>query len=171
MKKILLSLIVATSLIACTNPLEKNSTEDANMATFRENSKIVKTLLDGFVTNEFDKTDSLISDTAKFDSPGLGVGILNKTENLTALRALRALDTEVSYTELQFLPTVDTATLKPDGNVRVFAKWSAVGQNGAIVNNKYFAVFEFNTDHKLIYVDAYQDMTGIMQALTAPSKK
>jgi hypothetical protein len=171
MKKLLLCFLVSASLIACTNPLEKNSTEDANMATFRENSKIVKTLLDGFVTNEFDKTDSLISDTAKFDSPGLGVGILNKTENLTALRALRALDTEVSYTELQFLPTVDTATLKPDGNVRVFAKWSAVGQNGAIVNNKYFAVFEFNTDHKLIYVDAYQDMTGIMQALTAPSKK
>jgi hypothetical protein len=48
--------------------------------------------------------------------------------------------------------------------------WS-ISQNGAIVNNKYFAVFEFNTDHKLIYVDAYQDMTGIMQALTAPSKK
>jgi hypothetical protein len=171
MKNLLLCLLVSASLIACTNPLEKNSAEDANMATFRENSKIVKTLLDGFVTNEFDKTDSLISDTAKFDSPGLAVGILNKTENLTALRALRALDTEVSYTELQFLPTVDTATLKPDGNVRVFAKWSAVGQNGAIVNNKYFAVFEFNTDHKLIYVDAYQDMTGIMQALTAPSKK
>lgn len=156
--------------MCCTSPELKTSKEDANIAIFKENAKIVKTLLDGFVKNDFSQSD-LFSDTAKFDGPGLGTVILNKTSNLAALKILRDLDAEVSYSDLQFFPAVDSITFKPDGNVRVFAKWTGTGKNGATVKKKYFAIFEFNTDHKVIYADEYQDMTGIIQALTAPQKK
>lgn len=169
MKKLVLFFIVTASLMGCTSSEPKTSKEDANIALFKENATIVKTLLDGFVKNDFSQ-DDLFSDTAKFDGPGLGAVVLNKTSNLAALKILRDLDAEVSYSDLQFFPAVDSITFKPDGNVRVFAKWSGTGKNGATVKNKYFGIFVFNTDHKVIYVDEYQDMTGIIQALTAPKK-
>ena len=51
MKKIILSLIVSVSLIACTN--QGNKSEATNIKTFKENSKIVQTLFDGYSNNDF----------------------------------------------------------------------------------------------------------------------
>jgi hypothetical protein len=66
---------------------------------------------------------------------------------------------------------VDATTYKPDGNVRVFATWTCVGNNGVKVTNRYFAIFVFNTAHQVEFIEEYQDMTGIIQALTSTVKE
>ena len=168
MKKIILCIIVSASLIACTNQESKN--EEANIKTFKENSKIVLTLFDGYSKNDFSLYEPTFSDTAKFLPPMIGTDTLNKKTNFVGLKSLRDLQSTVSYSDLQFLPTVDSTTYKPDGNVRVFATWTSVGNNGAKVTNRYFAIFVFNADHKVVFIEEYQDMTGIIKALTSAKK-
>lgn len=169
MKKILVCLIVSVSLIACTN--QGNKSEATNIKTFKENSKIVQTLFDGYSNNDFSLYAPTMADTAKFLPPITGTDTLNKSTNFEGLKKLRALQKTVSYSDLQFLPTVDATTYKPDGNVRVFATWTCVGNNGVKVTNRYFAIFVFNTAHQVEFIEEYQDMTGIIQALTSTVKE
>ena len=151
--------------------IKKIKSEATNIKTFKENSKIVKTLFDGYSNNDFSLYSSTISYTAKFLPPTTGTDTLNKSTNFEGLKKLRDLQNTVSYRDLQFLPTVDSTTYKPDGNVRVFATWTCVGNNGAKVTNRYFAVFVFNKSHQVEFIEEYQDMIGIMQALTSTVKE
>ena len=73
MKKLLLSILVSASLIACTNQETKTTNgDDTNIATFKENSKVVEKAFEAFVKNDLDAWSVLFADTAKFSSPVLG---------------------------------------------------------------------------------------------------
>jgi hypothetical protein len=69
------------------------------------------------------------------------------------------------------LPGLDTATMKPDGSVRAYVKWqSESSSNGVKFNQKFYAVYKFNKDHKIIDADEYFDVTGLINAATAPKQ-
>jgi|Laugresbdmm110sd_1035091.scaffolds.fasta_scaffold37077_2 ketosteroid isomerase-like protein len=169
MKKIFLLLIASATLFSCSKPAD-TSAEDANLATFKENSKIVQTLFDGYSKADFSQYDELVADSVMFIPPSVNADTLNKADNLKGLQMLRSLQAKVNYSGLKFFPAVDSVTYKPDGNVRVFARWTSDGKNGAHLFNNYFAVFRFNSAHKLIYAVEYQDIKGAVDALTAPAK-
>ncbi|MHA8094947.1 hypothetical protein ACMH5Q_08630 [Aquirufa lenticrescens] len=169
MKKIFLLLIASATLFSCSKPAETNS-DDANLATFKENSKIVKILFDGYSNDDFSQYETLVADSVKFVPPSVNADTINKADNLKGLKMLRSLQAKITYSDLEFLPTVDSVTYKPDGNVRVFAKWTSEGKNGAHIYNNYFAIFQFNSDHKLVFGAEYQDIKGAVDALTAPKK-
>ncbi|MCX6194184.1 MAG: hypothetical protein NTX34_06850 [Cytophagales bacterium] len=169
MKKIFLLLIASATLFSCSKPAETNA-DDANLATFKENSKIVQTLFDGYSNADFSQFEILVADSAKFVPPSVNADTINKADNLKSLQMLRSLQAKVNYSDLEFLPTVDSVTYKPDGNVRVFAKWTADGKNGAHMFNNYFAVFQFNSAHKLVFSASYQDIKGAVDLLSAPAK-
>ena len=170
MKKLFL-LSFVLSLFACTTTETKTTTEDKNIAIFKENSKVVKLIFDNFVNKDFDSNDAVTSDTFKFYPARIANDTLSKSESKAGLIALRGLSNKVSYSNLMFLPAVDTVTFKADGNVRVFATWNSEGKNGAILKQKYFAIFEFNNAHKVTLCEEYQDYGGIVQTLTAAPKK
>ena len=171
MKKLLLSFLVLASFIACnSNQTTTSNAEDANIALFKENSEIVKSLFDNFVKNDFSQNDNLVSDTVKHDGPSISAGILDRASGLAAVKALRALYVEVNYSELQFYPAVDSINYKPDGNVRVYSKWTGIGKNGDTVINKYFSAFLFNADHKVIKINEFFNAGDVIKALTAEKK-
>ena len=62
-------------------------------------------------------------------------------------------------------------TFKPDGGVRVYARWTddAIA-NGAKIEHKFYGVYQFNKDHKIVDIDEYMDVTGVIMAATAPKK-
>jgi len=169
MKKIFLLLIASATIFSCSKPAETSS-DDANIATFKENTKIVKTLFDGYSNADFSQYETLVADSAKFVPPYINADTISKADNLKGLQMLRSLQAKITYSDVQFLPTVDSLTYKPDGNVRVFAKWTSEGKNGAHLFNNYFAVFQFNSAHKLVYAAEYQDIKGAFDALSAPKK-
>ena len=135
-----------------------------------ENSEIVKSLFDNFVKNDFSQNDNLVSDTVKHDGPSISAGILDRASGLAAVKAMRALYVEVNYSELQFYPAVDSINYKPDGNVRVYSKWTGIGKNGDTVINKYFSAFLFNADHKVIKINEFFNAGDVIKALTAEKK-
>ena len=169
MKKLFMFLIASVMLISCSKNTD-NSTDEANLATFKENSKIVLSMFKDYTNNDFSRYDSIMSDTVKFIPPSIGTDTLNKVENLKGIKALRSLQSKVNFGEIQFLPTVDSVNYKPDGNVRVFTQWTSDGKNGAHVVNNYFAYIEFNSAHQVIFMAEYQDMGGIWKALNEVKK-
>ena len=171
MKKLIFYFLVSAALFACnSNQTATPNDEEAKIALFKENSKVVKTLFDSYVKNDISQFDTLLSDSVKIDPPSISVGILDKASFLQGINTLRSMSTEVNYTDLVFLPAVDSVTFELNGGVRAYAKWIGVGKNGAIVKNKYYGSFQFNSDHKITVIDEYQDMTGIIQAVTAEKK-
>jgi hypothetical protein len=169
MKKLFMFLMASATLMSCSKNAD-TSTEDANLATFKENSKIVLSMFKDYSNNDFSRYESTMSDSGKFVPPTIGTDTLNKAENLKGLQALRSLQSKVNFGEIQFLPTVDSVHYKPDGNVRVFTQWTSDGKNGAHVVNNYFAIFEFNSAHQVILTAEYQDMGGIWKALNEVKK-
>ena len=169
MKQLFFLLIESATLLSCSKNADTNS-DEANLVTFKENSKIVQTLFDGYSSADFSQYDGLVADSAKFIPPSVNADTLNKADNLKSLQMLRSLQAKVNYSGLQFLPAVDSVNYKPDGNVRVFARWTSDGKNGAHLFNNYFAIFRFNSAHKLVYSVSYQDIKGAVDALSAPAK-
>ena len=149
----------------------KAISEDNNIAIFKENTKIVKSLFDNYANITFGENDAIVSDSLKFYPARIANDTLNKTNSLVGLKAFRSLSNKVSYSDLKFLPTVNDSTYQPDGNVRVFATWTTEGKNGVKITSKYFGIFEFNKDHKVFYIEEYQDYGGLMLALTTIQKK
>jgi hypothetical protein len=69
------------------------------------------------------------------------------------------------------LPGLDTASMKADGSVRTYVRWQSESiANGVKFNQKFYAVYKFNKDHKIIDADEYFDVTGLINAATAPKQ-
>ena len=174
MKKIALLLITTVSLFACTPKQNDTSsnTDDAGMADFKENSKIV---LDGFET--FSKNDLKAfsvheSDTVKVHGPAYGEeAIASKTILLQRLEGFHKLLTNIKANDIILLPGVDELTFKPDGGVRAYVRWTGDAiANGAKMENKFYGVYQFNKDHKIVDIDEYMDVNGLIKAATELKK-
>jgi hypothetical protein len=61
--------------------------------------------------------------------------------------------------------------LKADGSVRTYVRWQSESiANGVKFNQKFYAVYKFNKYHKIIDADEYFDVTGLINAATAPKQ-
>ena len=57
-----------------------------------------------------------------------------------------------------------------NSDVRAYVRWTDDAVNGAKIEHKYYAVLQFNKDHKVTLIDEYFDVTGMLNASTAPKK-
>ena len=178
MKKTLLAAIVATTLFACSTSSDTASgttsatavTDEATMNDFKENSKVAMSLFHGFENKDMTPFENNIADTAKIIGAKYGQGVLTKAENTANLLALTKLFSISKANDITLLPGVDTVTLKPNSDVRAYVRWTDDALNGAKIEHKYYALMQFNKDHKVILIDEYFDVTGMLNASTAPKK-
>jgi hypothetical protein len=174
MKILSFILITTITLFACSpkdNETESN-TDDASMAAFKINSQLV---LDGF--EAFSKNDTAtfnvnLSDTVKVHGPSYGEEAVVGREVLSQrLQGLHKLLSNIKANDIKLLPSMDEVTFKPDGGVRAYVRWTddAIA-NGAKIEHKFYGVYQFNKDHKVVEIDEYMDITGIIKAATSPKK-
>lgn len=175
MKKIILCFLVSASLIACTNQETTTNGDDTNIATFKENSKLVEVSMNAFTKNDLTTWDTYFADSAKFHSADYGKDAPDSALNLSATRArLAGFHTIVKNINAkfeQFVPDLDVVTYKPNGSVRAYITMSAESiSNGTKMSHKMYQVYTFNKDHKIVDIDEYFDVTGAVLVATAAKK-
>jgi len=175
MKKIILCFLVSASLIACTNQETTTNGDDANIATFKENSKLVEASMNAFTKNDLTTWDTYFADSLKFHSADYGKDAPDSALNLSATRLRLAgfhkLVKNLNAKFEQFVPDLDVVTYKPNGSVRAYITMSAESiSNGTKMSHKMYQVYTFNKDHKIVDIDEYFDITGAVLVGTAPKK-
>ena len=161
----------AISLFACTNPqaTTSNNSDDASMTEFKENAKVVDAGFKAFAKNDLAEFATYIADTIKFHGPGINDTVaIGKDAMLERLANFHKMLKNVNANVEVMLPGLDPASLKVDGSVRTYVKWQSESiTNGVKFNEKFYAVYKFNKDHKIVDADEYFDVTGLISAATA----
>jgi len=177
MKKLVLCIIVSASLIACTDQeTATTNSDDANIATFKENSKLVEASMNAFTKNDLKAWDTYFADSLKFHAAAYGQDAPDSTLNLSAARLrLEGFHTIVKNINAKFeylLPGVDPVSYKPNGlEVRMYGTMSSESiSNGTKMSHKIYQIYTFNKDHKIVDIDEYFDITGAVLVATAPKK-
>ena len=161
--------MMTATLFACSSNGEKAANE-VFTSDFKENSKVALELFHGFENKDMTAFEKNLADTAKIIGAKYGDSILTKAQNIANLTALTKLFVVSKANDILLLPGVDTATLTPNGDVRAYVRWTDDAVNGAKIEHKYYAVLMFNKDHKVTVIDEYFDVTGMLNASTAPKK-
>jgi hypothetical protein len=63
------------------------------------------------------------------------------------------------------------AKVVPDGGVRIYAKWSADLGDISMEGIKAYEVFKFDTNNKIIEVDEYMDVSGMLNKIAELSSE
>ena len=176
MKKLLLCFLVSTSLIACTNQETTTNGDDANIATFKENSKLVEASMNAFTKNDLKAWDTYFADSLRFHTASYGQDAPDSALNLSASRLrLAGFHTIVKNINAKFeylVPGIDPVTYKPNGlEVRMYGTMSGESiSNGTKISHKIYQIYTFNKDHKIVDIDEYFDVTGAVLVATAAKK-
>jgi len=116
MKKIILFLITTLSLFACTPKQNETSSsaDDAAMADFKENSKIILAGFEAFTKNDTTTFKDNMSDTAKINGAAYGgEAIVGKAVYTQRLTDLHKIFTNIKANDIKLLPGVDEVTFDP----------------------------------------------------------
>jgi cellulase/cellobiase CelA1 len=174
MKKIFLIASTAIILIACNSKQNEttSNTDDAAMADFKENSKVILAGFEAFTKNDTTTFKDNMSDTAKINGAAYGgEAIVGKAVYTQRLVGLHKIFTNIKANDIKLLPGVDEVTFRPNGEVRAYVRMTddAIA-NGAKIEHKFYGVYQFNKDHKITNVDEYMDISGAIIAATTPKK-
>ncbi|MEI7669900.1 MAG: hypothetical protein WCJ33_07450 [Pseudomonadota bacterium] len=174
MKNLMLLLITTMTLFAC-NPKQNetaSSSDEAAMADFKENSKVVLAGFEAFTKNDTVTLNDNVSDTAKIYGPAYGKEALaSKAVHLQRLAGFHKIFTNIKANDIKLLPGVDEVTFRPNGDVRAYVRMTNDGiANGAKIEHKFYGVYQFNKEHKIIFADEYMDITGAVKAATEVKK-
>lgn len=170
MKKIIVGVFVASLFSCSSQQVKTTNNDDAVIAEFKENSKVVTALFHAFENKDMKEFASHIADTAKIIGAKYGDSVLTKDQNTANLSSLTKLFINSKANDILLLPGCDTITYKPTSSVRAYVRWTDDAVNGAKIEHKYYAVLDFNKDHKVVQIDEYFDVTGMLNASTAPKK-
>jgi hypothetical protein len=174
MKNSILLLITTFTLFAC-NPKQSettSNTDDAAMADFKENSKVILAGFEAFTKNDTITAKDNMSDTAKIDGAAYGgEAIVGKAVYAERLAGFHKIFTNIKANDIKLLPGVDEVTFRPNGDVRAYVRMTNDGiTNGAKIEHKFYGVYQFNKEHKIIFADEYMDITGAVKAATEVKK-
>jgi hypothetical protein len=174
MKKTILVMATAISLFACTNPqaTTNSNSDDAGIVEFKENAKVIDAAFKAFAKNDLTEFATYIADTIQFHGPSINDTVaIGKEAMLERLANFHKINKNFNPVVEVMLPGLDTASMKADGSVRSYVRWQSesIG-NGVKFNQKFYGVYKFNKDHKIIDADEYFDVTGLINAATAPKQ-
>lgn len=112
MKRLIILFTIATTLIACNNSKEKNSTS--------ANEKLVKQYFEHFNKHEWIKMANMYAQTSEFKDPSLGQGIVKQTRQ-------QIID---KYSELdKFFPDLHDQVIQiyPSGDKHIIVEFVSSG--------------------------------------------
>ena len=174
MKKIILFIVTTISIFACTPKQNETTlnTDDAAMADFKENSKVILAGFEAFTKNDTIVANENMSDTVKINGAAYGgEAIVGKAVYAQRLANLHKIFTNIKANDIKLVPGLDEVTFRPNGDVMAYVRMTddAIA-NGAKIEHKFYGVYQFNKEHKITNVDEYMDITGAINAATAPKK-
>ena len=167
MNKLVSLLVVSLLLLFSCNQKtqEKLQTEEA-MITYNKNAKIVHALFDALEDEDLEAIATFFEEEVKFNPPAFGGKVANKQEVLESYNRFLKIMNIIKANDRDFYPTVDSKFV-PDGGVRIYTTWTAdiAGKPIGVEGIKAYEVFKFSENNKIIEVDEYMDMTGMINKI------
>ena len=165
MKKIFSLLTILGILTSCNQKNPKQSKMEQGMAIYNQNAKVVHGLFDSLENEDLETAASFFAEEIKFNPPAYGGKVLNKQGVLDNYGGFMQISDNIKANDRDFYPTVDS-TFVPDGGVRIYATWTADIGGNTMDGIKAYEVFKFNDNNKIIEVDEYMDMTGMLNKIS-----
>ena len=164
MKKLLLPLMFVGLLISCNQKTQEQLQLEAAMAVYDQNAKVVHALFDSLENEDLETAASFFAEDAKFAPPAYGGKDLDKKGILNNYNGFMQIFDNIKASNRDFYPTVDENFI-PDGGVRIYATWSADLGDIPMQGIKAYEVFKFNENSKIIEVDEYMDVSGLLSRI------
>ncbi|MDA0754345.1 MAG: hypothetical protein O3A49_06670 [Candidatus Marinimicrobia bacterium] len=164
MKKLLLLTVFTSLLISCDQKTEEQAQMEAAMALYEQNAKVVHALFDSLENEDLETASSFFAEEAKFNPPAYKGEDLDKKGILDNYNGFMQILDNIKASDRDFYPTVDE-NLIPDGGVRIYATWSADLGDNPMQGIKAYEVFKFNENNKIIEVDEYMDVSGLLSRI------
>ncbi len=166
MKKTILLVATSVLVLSCNQKTAEQIQMEEAMAVFNENAEVVHALFDSLEKEDLETAATFFTEEAKFNPPAYEGEDFNKTEILQNYSGFFELLNNITATERDFYPSVDTEFI-PDGGVRAYVSWTADFNGEPLEGIKAYEVFQFNDENKIIEVDEYMDVSGFVNKITA----
>ena len=152
--KLFLSITLSFLIFSCQQAPTTSTDEDKAdpmMETYAKNVESVKQMFAAFSEKDLDKMKTLISDDFIWSPPGYGMDSLPIPQWEESMQGFMTNYNDIKYENpLYFAGLGDDQ--KPDGGVRTYGNWISIyvpnGKESAV---KYYSVFQFNDDGKMIH--------------------
>jgi len=164
MKKLLLLTVFTSLLISCDHKTQEQVKMEAAMALYEQNAKVVHALFDSLENEDLETASSFFTEEAKFNPPAYGGEDLDKKGILENYNGFMQIFDNIRANDRDFYPTVGE-NFVPDGGVRIYANWSADLGDNSLQGIKAYEVFKFNDNNKIIEVDEYMDVSGLLNRI------
>jgi hypothetical protein len=164
MKKLLLLTVFTSLLISCNQKTQEQLQMEAAMALYEQNAKVVHALFDSLENEDLETASSFFAEEAKFNPPVYGGEDLDKKGILENYNGFMQIFDNIRANDRDFYPTVGE-NFVPDGSVRIYANWSADLGDNSMKGIKAYEVFKFNDNNKIIEVDEYMDVSGLLNRI------
>jgi len=168
MKKLTLLLVFTSLLISCNQKTQEEVQMEAAIALFEQNAKVVHALFDSLENEDLETASSFFTEEAKFNPPAYGGEDLDKKGIIDNYNGFMQILDNIKASDRDFYPTVDENFI-PDGGVRIYATWSADLGDNPMQGIKAYEVFKFNENNKIIEVDEYMDVSGLLRKIVEVS--
>ena len=164
MKKLHLILVFTSLLISCNQKTQEEVQMEAAMALYEQNAKVVHALFDSLENEDLETASSFFTEEAKFNPPAYEGEDLDKKGIIDNYNGFMQILDNIKASDRDFYPTVDENFI-PDGGVRIYATWSADLGDNPMQGIKAYEVFKFNENNKIIEVDEYMDVSGLLSKI------
>ena len=153
MKKIIL-LLAGILFVGC----DSNPKYESNLA-------VAKKWVQAFEDQNIDLWKEAVSEDLQDIAPMYGMGMVDYETSLQVAEFYVQNYTDVKFNDPVWLPGIDTLTMKPDGSVRAYGRWSGK----SLSTGREFSVMSYHNfdfeDGKISSTGEYFDATGMVNAV------
>ena len=158
MKKIIL-LLAGILFVGC----DSNPKYESNLA-------VAKKWVQAFEDQNIELWKEAVSEDLQDIAPMYGMGMVDYETSLQVAEFYIQNYTDVKFNDPVWLPGIDTLTMKPDGSVRAYGRWSGKSlSTGREFSLMSYHNFDFE-DGKISSTGEYFDATGMVNAV-GPAKR
>lgn len=154
MKKLFLLLSIVL-FVSCST---SNPDYDANLV-------LAKKWVQAFETGDIELWKEVVSEDIQDIAPMYGMGRVGYDASFQVADFYVKNYTNVKFNEPVWLPGIDTLTMKPDGSVRAYGRWSGTSKS----TGREFSVMSYHNfdfeDGKIVTTGEYFDATGMVNAV------
>jgi hypothetical protein len=164
-------LILATiTMFACQRPTQPAEPQDDPVeAVYQKNLAAVKAAVSAFENENLDEFGTYVADNAVYYSGAYGSKKGTKEDWKKLLGFFTTDFDSIRLDHPLYLPGIDSVTHKLDGNVRYYGTWVSRHKSGVKTAARFYAVYEFDANNKIVYAEDYFDVGGLLNAV-APKK-
>ncbi len=153
MKKLIL-LFVGILFVSC----DSNPNYESNLA-------VAKKWVQAFEDQNIELWKEAVSEDLQDIAPMYGMGMVDYETSLQVAEFYIQNYTDVKFNDPVWLPGIDTLTMKPDGSVRAYGRWSGKSlSTGREFSLMSYHNFDFE-DGKISSTGEYFDATGMVNAV------